>query len=253
MEKETLISELKTRVGETILSERSLTEYATNILPMVPSEGEIPDSFWSAHVGILKSMEGQLRNEKAQFAKSFEEQWKKNHPDNITTPPAGGSSGDDGKGKPSGTNGMEEMIKQLIESQKEKDANLLKQIETYSKAIKEMQDKMDAKEKQARIADTRTAISKALRGFGEVNEGILRQVVENINLESGKEESALVEEAKNIYSKLYKEIFGDSGIPFNGNGGNDPDNGIVNSFIKQVQESEKTKAEKMEAQKKMLI
>lgn len=84
MEKEKLLSELKSRVGTTALSDRTIDEYATSILPMIPNDEMVNDAFFSAHTAILKSFEGNLNHEVASRVNVFKSEWEKNHP---TTPP----------------------------------------------------------------------------------------------------------------------------------------------------------------------
>ena len=52
MEKEQLLSELKTKLGTTSLSERTLSEYVGNVLPTITSDEQVNETFYAAHVGI---------------------------------------------------------------------------------------------------------------------------------------------------------------------------------------------------------
>lgn len=57
MEKETLLSTLTEKLGETPLSQRTLDSYISDNLP---AEGTEPDeAYWEKHTKFLKSLTGQ--------------------------------------------------------------------------------------------------------------------------------------------------------------------------------------------------
>lgn len=88
---EQIVTNVKEKLGQTSLSDRSLTEYFTAINP----QGEPDDAFYATHVAILKSFGGQFSHDVAEWKKEYE----KNNP--VTppstppaTPPTGGMSDD---------------------------------------------------------------------------------------------------------------------------------------------------------------
>ena len=88
---EQIVTNVKEKLGQTSLSDRSLTEYFKSVNP----QGEPDDAFYTQHVAILKSFGGQFSHDVAEWKKEYE----KNNP--VTppatppaTPPTGGMSDD---------------------------------------------------------------------------------------------------------------------------------------------------------------
>lgn len=88
---EQIVTNVKEKLGQTSLSDRSLTEYFKSVNP----QGEPDDAFYATHVAILKSFGGQFSHDVAEWKKEYE----KNNP--VTppatppaTPPTGGMSDD---------------------------------------------------------------------------------------------------------------------------------------------------------------
>lgn len=88
---EQIVTNVKEKLGQTSLSDRSLTEYFKSVNP----QGEPDDAFYATHVAILKSFGGQFSHDVAEWKKEYE----KEHP--VTppatppaTPPTGGMSDD---------------------------------------------------------------------------------------------------------------------------------------------------------------
>ena len=103
MEKEKLISELKTKLGKTALSERTINEYASSILPSISSDEQVTDAFWTMHTTILKTFEGNLNFEIASSVNKAKDEWLKKNPQ--ATPPV----------DPPAPNPNDERIEKLIQ------------------------------------------------------------------------------------------------------------------------------------------
>lgn len=76
MEQETLVTKLNGVIGETNLSERTISEYAKNILPMITSDEMVTEDFLETHGNILKSIGGQLRHDLADGIEKFKKDYK---------------------------------------------------------------------------------------------------------------------------------------------------------------------------------
>lgn len=74
---EEIVSGTKTRLGQTSLSDRTLTEYFTAINP----QGEPDDAFYETHTRILKSLAGQYNHDIADWQKKYEAEHKPADPD----------------------------------------------------------------------------------------------------------------------------------------------------------------------------
>lgn len=97
---EQIVTNVKAKLGQTSLSDRSLTEYFTAINP----QGEPDDAFYATHVAILKSFGGQFSHDVAEWKKEYE----KNNP--PVTPPAPTPT-------PAPTGGMSDDVKALFDKQ----------------------------------------------------------------------------------------------------------------------------------------
>ena len=76
MEKNLLITNLKTKAGVDNLSERTYDEVATAYLPLFTDDDKITDESWNIPVQVLKTMSGQLRHEVADGITKGKTQWE---------------------------------------------------------------------------------------------------------------------------------------------------------------------------------
>lgn len=68
MEQAQILSTLKEKLGQTSLSDRTLTEYVSKVLP---AEGVEPDdAYFETHVGILKALGGQYSHDIAEYQRN---------------------------------------------------------------------------------------------------------------------------------------------------------------------------------------
>lgn len=78
MEFEKIVSTLRDKVGQTSLSDKTITDYVN---AFKPAEGTEPDdAFFALHSGILRSMGGNLSHDVATQVNTFKDQWAKDHP-----------------------------------------------------------------------------------------------------------------------------------------------------------------------------
>lgn len=113
---EQIVTNVKEKLGQTSLSDRSLTEYFTAINP----QGEPDDAFYATHVAILKSFGGQFSHDVAEWKKEYE----KNNP--PVTPPAPTPT-------PAPTGGMSDDVKALFDKQQQTIDRLSALIEAQQK------------------------------------------------------------------------------------------------------------------------
>ncbi|MEA4949263.1 MAG: hypothetical protein VB068_06375 [Petrimonas sp.] len=74
MEIEKILSEIKTKVGQTSLSDKTLTDYINGNLP---TEGIEPDeAYFDKHSGILKSLSGNFSHDVANQVNEFKKNYK---------------------------------------------------------------------------------------------------------------------------------------------------------------------------------
>lgn len=88
---EQIVTNVKEKLGQTSLSDRSLTEYFKSVNP----QGEPDDAFYTQHVAILKSFGGQFSHDVAEWKKEYEKEHPVTPPTTPpATPPTGGMSDD---------------------------------------------------------------------------------------------------------------------------------------------------------------
>ena len=203
MEKEQLLSELKTKLGTTSLSERTLSEYVGNVLPTITSDEQVNDTFYAAHVGILKSIEGQLNKDVADRVKTAKSEWEKNHQShnqNTTDP----------KNEPN------------------------KELEEMKSMIAAMQQKLEAADKAKLSSDMMASVKSAMKAKGATDEAVMLYTFKGENIDTTKSVEELTESYLKTYDANYRTLRGDGASPRNGDGNLKPqDDSFMKNFFAQ--------------------
>lgn len=211
MEKEKLISELKTRLGKTSLSERTLSEYVGNILPTIQSDEQVNDTFYAAHVGILKSLDGQLNKDVADRVKLAQSEWEKAHsavPQPNPNPPA--------------------------EPQEEANGILAE----MKAAIAAMQAKLEESEKAKFSENLLASVKQAMKAKGATDEAVMLYTFKGESIDTTKSVDELTESYLKIYDANYLTLRGNGASPRNGEGSPNPqeDKFLDEYFAKKAME-----------------
>ena len=200
METEKIISTLKEKIGTTSLSDRTISDYVGNNLL---AEGTEPDdAYFTKHVNILKSIDGNYNSDVAKKVEEFKKNYK----------PTTGKSHEDGE-KP--TNDFEARLQAMEEA--------------HNAKLKELEDKLSAKEK---ASEQKSYISQLEGKFkSELEEkGLIFDPIyfEHIVRENGEfdTQKSLDEAIKNV-SEKYDKMFKDRNRQISTNG-----------FVPQFQTSE---------------
>ena len=184
MEKEKLLSELKNKVGTTALSDRTIDEYVTSILPMYGNVDSVEEHVLNMHSSILKSFEGNLNHEVASKVNAFKSEWeKKNTPPTPPTPP--------------------------VEEKDDKYETLLKEIEGLKKANEESLKKSAAESLRNQV----------LNKGGELNvsnKNLWKDCVKAVSFDAESTEESVLEVVKKDYEARLKAYIGDGAIPYGG-------------------------------------
>lgn len=195
MEKEQLLSELKSKLGTTSLSERTLGDYVANILPTVTSDEQVNDTFYAAHVGILKSLEGQFNKDVADRVKIAQSEWEKNHPKPQPNP------------NPNPTDPKNEPNKEL---------------EKMKAVIAAMQQKLDDADKATLTKNLLENVKSAMKAKGATDDAVMLYTFKGESIDTTKSVDELTESYLKTYDANYKTLRGDGASPRNGDGNPNP-------------------------------
>lgn len=263
MQKDILIQELRTRVGEDdakVISDKTFDGFAENYLSLFEKDDEITDDTWKVPVAALKMFAGQKRHDDKVFAERYKSEYEAQHQKDVdariadatakaieefkkTLGNAGDKGGDgDGEGTkpdPKADDSMEERMRALMESTfKERD----KQIEDLKNTIKELTESQKEREKTARIGSVKSALKQYLLDLKAGNEACIDDALDGIDYGDEPNLEDFKQTAVAAYEKRYKRYYGDGGKPFGGEsaGGSGGGSGsIVKSHIERVQQQVK--------------
>jgi hypothetical protein len=186
MEKEKLLSELKNKVGTTALSDRTIDEYVTSILPMYGNADSVEEHVLNMHSSILKSFEGNLNHEVASKVNTFKSEWEKNNPKPQDLAPK------DPPQKDSQMELYEALVKKIENLEKQNAENFLKN------TVSDLKGKVLNKADELRVS----------------NRNLWNDAVAAVVYRENMTESELLTEAKTIYESKQKAYFGDIAVRY---------------------------------------
>lgn len=261
MQKDILIQELRTRVGEDdakVISDKTFDGFAENYLSLFEKDDDITDDTWKVPVAALKMFAGQKRHDDKVFAERYKSEYEAQHQKDVDARIAdatakaieefkktlenAGDKGGDGEGAKTDHNaddGMEERMRAFMENAlKERD----KQIEDFKNTIKELTESQKEREKTARIGSVKSALKQHLLDLKANNEACIDDALDSIDFGDEPKLEDFKQTAVAAYEKRYKRYYGDGGKPFGGEsaGGSASGSGsIVKSHIERVQQQVK--------------
>lgn len=261
MEKDILIQNLRTRIGEdnaSIISDKTFDGIATAYLPMFSDDSKITDELWNYPVAVLNAYAGQKRHDDKVFAEKYKSDYEAQHQKDVDARVAeatakaieefkkglenAGGEGGEGEGAkpdPKADDGMEERMRAFMENAlKERD----KQIEDFKNTIKELTESQKEREKTARIGSVKSALKQHLLDLKANNEACIDDALDSIDFGDEPSLDDFKQTAVAAYEKRYKRYYGDGGKPFGGEsaGGSGGGSGsIVKSHIERVQQQVK--------------
>lgn len=190
MEKEQILSTLTEKLGQTSFSQQSLQTYVDNNLP---ADGVEPDdAYWTRHVSVLKSFQGQFNHDVAtkvteQASAKFEE-YKKNW-------------------KPEPPKGGEEPKKE----DSEEISALKQEIEDLKRQFSDNANRMTQTELMAKV-------KAAMKTQNATDAYVLEKTLQGKVLDATKSVEDLTAAMLAEYDKEYKACRGDGAAPRMGNG-----------------------------------
>ena len=198
MEKETLLTGFNERLGnpdaqgmyaEAGVSSRTLDAYIDGVLPTISDDSEVNDAFWERHINFIKAVGGQMRHEKAEFAKNYKPaQTAPAPPAPPATPPAATPPQEDGS------------------------AELLKRLEALENERKEEKKQLAAKGLRMEAKANADAMNVS-------NKALWNDAVDQTECKEGMDAEAVTQAAKALYERKLKEYFGEGATPYGSNAG----------------------------------
>lgn len=256
MEKDILIQNLRTRIGEDnagIISDKTFDGIAEAYLPMFADDSKITDEMWGYPVAVLNAYAGQKRHDDKVFAEKFKTDYAAQHQKDVderikeATEKAieeykksleGEGGGKEGGGRKTADD-MEERIKAILgDKLKERDDELTK----LRKTIEDITASQKEREKTAQRNSVREALKQHLQDLKANNEACIDDALDSIDYGDEPTVEGLKQTAVAAYEKRYKRYYGDGGKPFGGEstGGSGGESGsIVKDHIERVKQQVK--------------
>lgn len=186
---------MKAKLGTTGLSERTLSEYVANILPTITSDEQVNDTFYAAHVGILKSLDGQLNKDVADRVKVAQSEWEKNHPNPQPNPNPNPA---DPKNEPN------------------------KENEELKAMIAKLTERLDDQDKRNAEKNLLDGVKSAMKAKGATDDAVMLYTFKGVSIDTTKSVDELTESFLKDYDANYRTLRGDGASPRNGDGNPNP-------------------------------
>ena len=268
MEKDILIQNLKTKVGEDnakVISDKTFDGIAESVLTMFADDSKITEETWKLPVATLIQFAGQKRFDEKEFTEKFKadyakeyagqhekdvetriqtavakalEDYKKEHPEN-----GGGNGGNGGNGG-SSTDDLDAKVSKAV---KEAMAGLTGADSEFGKMTATMTNFMKSqleREKNATLNAVKAELKKHLIALKANNEACIDDALDDIEYGDNPTFDGLKQSVISAYEKRYKRYYADGGKPFGGNGTgeNGAGNGFVKDRIEKLQQEAKDNA-----------
>lgn len=258
MEKDILIQNLKTKLGEdtaSVISEKTFGGIAELYLSQFADDSAITDETWVQPLAILKEYAGQKRHDdklfaekfKADYAKEFASQHEKDVEERIKVatekaleeykktlePPKKEGSADEDLDKKVG-----EAVAAAIAGLTGDDGaigKLTKTVDDFTKTFK-------AQEKTASEKKLRSELTAYLKERKADKEAVVELTVSQIEIGENPDMAELKVLAEKNYESNYKKFYGDGTPPFGGGGGGGGDT-FVTARLKRLEEEAKESAD----------
>lgn len=249
MEKDILIQNLRTRVGEDnakVISDKTFDGIAESVLPMFEDDSKITDETWNLPVATLIQFAGQKRFDekeftsrfKADYAKEYAAQHEKDVESRIAKevekaleeykrehPEKGGDGGGSGEG-----DAIDEKVKdavaKAIQGLTGEDSELGKSLATISSFVKDQAER----EKSAQRNRVKASLKEHLQALKANNEACIDDALDDLEYGDEPTFEALKQKAVDAYEKRYKRYYSDGAKPFGGDNGGGF--GAGGSFVK---------------------
>lgn len=210
MEQEQILSNLRDGLGQTSLSERTISDFASVL--EVPEDETLHSDFFSKQVKILKTVEGQLSHDVATKVEDFKKNFKP------------------------------------TEQQKQEPKKNEDEIPDYVKELREelasIKDKELEKQKSVQSEQLINSAYEDAKKSGAENEAVLKIVKRFVSVEDGDTPISLKNKIVAQYNETYKELYGEGAAPSSNSGGSGNKKASIEStkaYFKQTGRLKETK------------
>lgn len=265
MEKDILIQNLRTKVGEDnckVISDKTFDGIAESVLPMFADDSKITDETWKLPVATLIQFAGQKRFDEKAFTEKFKadyakeygaqhekdvegrinaavakalEDYKKEHPEN-----GGGTGGSGGTSADELDTKVQDAVKKALEGLTGAESEFGKMTATMTNFMKSQMER----ERTATLNSVKSELKKHLLALKANNEACIDDALDDIEYGENPTFDGLKQAAVSAYEKRYKRYYADGGKPFGGDGtgGNSGGSDFVKERIARLQQEAKDNA-----------
>lgn len=276
MEKDILIQNLRTKVGEDnckVISDKTFDGIAESVLPMFADDSKITDETWKLPVATLIQFAGQKRFDEKAFTEKFKadyakeygaqhekdvegrinaavakalEDYKKEHPEN-----GGGTGGSGGTSADELDTKVQDAVKKALEGLTGAESEFGKMTATMTNFMKSQMER----ERTATLNSVKSELKKHLLALKANNEACIDDALDDIEYGENPTFDGLKQAAVSAYEKRYKRYYADGGKPFGGDGtgGNSGGSDFVKERIARLQQEAKDNANYATEQEKTFV
>lgn len=258
MEKDILIENLKTKLGEdtaSVISSKTFDGIAGVFLNQFANDDAITDDTWAQPLAVLKEYAGQKRHDDKVFAEKYKKDYGLEHEKDVEERIRKAKEEAIEEYRKTATAKEEKAPQQQAEPDIESRINaavasaiseLTKEDGTLGKHMKEISDiakSFKEREKASVAKHVRDELAGYLKSRRADKEAVIDLTIGQIDIGENPNIAELKVLAEQKYESNYKRFYGDGGQPFGGNG--TAGTGVGTSFVKD--KLDKLKAEAQES------
>ena len=185
MEQEQILSNLKEGLGQTSLSERTISDFASVL--EVPEDETLHSDFFSKQIKILKTVEGQLSHDVATKVEDFKKNFKP--------------------------------VEQPKQEPKKNEDEIPDYVKELRDKLASIENKELEKQKSVQSEQLINSAYEDAKKSGAENEAVLKIVKRFVSVEDGDTPISLKNKIVAQYNETYKELYGEGAAPSSSSGG----------------------------------
>ena len=210
MEQEQILSNLRDGLGQTSLSERTISDFASVL--EVPEDETLHGDFFSKQIKILKTVEGQLSHDVATKVEDFKKNFKP--------------------------------VEQPKQEPKKNEDEIPDYVKELRDKLASIENKELEKQKSVQSEQLINSAYEDAKKSGAENEAVLKIVKRFVSVEDGDTPISLKNKIVAQYNETYKELYGEGAAPSSSSGGSGNKKASIEStkaYFKQTGRLKETK------------